>query len=76
MSSLSTGEYDGWENYPQNLGLPATIDVDPSWRNDQINRLSTELFVANHESKLGCLNLGESKQGMHIQEWDAVSING
>jgi hypothetical protein len=75
MCSLSTSEYDGWENYPRNLSLPATIDVDPSRRNDQINRLSRELFVANHESKLGYLNLGESKQGMHIQEWHAVLIN-
>jgi hypothetical protein len=68
MCSLDIGEYDGWENYPQNLQPPTTIDVDSSRCNGEISRLSKELFVADHESEFGYLNLGVPNKSTHFEK--------
>jgi hypothetical protein len=66
MCSLNADEYDGWEVYPQNLRF-IPLEVDAARSNRRISQLSKELFVANHESTFGYMDLGAPKTGMHLQ---------
>ncbi len=66
MCSLSAGEYEGWEIYPQNIPL-ASLEVDASRSNRRISQLSKELFIENHESTFEYMDLGAPKIGMHSE---------
>ncbi|RFU31765.1 hypothetical protein B7463_g4560, partial [Scytalidium lignicola] len=49
MSHLDADEFDGWDTYPQNLGL-SLLDIDASRIDRRISQLTKELFVDKDES--------------------------
>ncbi|KAF2682038.1 hypothetical protein K458DRAFT_433038 [Lentithecium fluviatile CBS 122367] len=55
-------EYANWETYPQNLHV-SPLGVDAYRSSHQIDRLSKELFVANHESSFDFLAMDPPRDG-------------
>jgi len=65
-------EYANWETYPQNLHV-SPLGVDAYRSSHQIDRLSKELFVANHESSFDFLAMDPPRDGKYLQHMLANS---
>jgi hypothetical protein len=63
MAFLSNNEYQGWEIYPQNLGL-SLLDTNASMSDERLSRLTNELFVEKEESNFTYLNLDVVNAGL------------